>query len=153
MTIETIDFVPEDLSDYPVHTSGDDDFWGPPQFSARVWLENRDRVIRLNVDAVWREPKADFTTFKLRTSRVLYDIRKSKGPMWTFARFDDQYDISTGDVLIPGTGLGLQEVYSSDAGLVSSLRVVGDSYGGWFGGADHPQLEITFNRVRFDVQK
>jgi hypothetical protein len=153
MTVETLNFVPETLSNYPVHTGGDQDFWGPPVFAARIWLEQTNQVVRLNMEAYWREPKPDFTTFKSRTTRILYDIRRAKGPGWVFDKFDDRYDLHVQELTIPGTNKGLQEIYTSNEGLVSSVKVVGDSWGGPFGGPDRPYVEVTFNRVRFDVKK
>lgn len=151
MAIEIIDFVPEMLSNYPVHTGGDQDFWGPPVFSARIWVENVNRVVRLNMEAIWREQKPDFTTFKSRTTRVLYDIRRKKGAGWKFAQFDEAYDLFIDDVTIPGSGGGLQNVYASQEGLINRIQVVGDSWGGPFGGPDHPYIEVVFNRIRFEV--
>jgi hypothetical protein len=152
--IETIDFVPAPLDIWPTRVKGDDDFWGPPLFDIHAWLENRGTYIRLLVEANWREPKPDYTTFTFTRAMNLYDIHRSKGPGWVFDKFDDQYDVTVEPVAIPGSDGGIHRLFgTAEAGLVHSVDAVGDSYGGWFGGADHPYAKVFFNRVRFDVRK
>lgn len=152
MATETIDLVPESIEGEPIHTNGDAEFWGPPVFKARMWLEHRAKVIVLRVEARWEEPKPDFTTFRFNSRMVLFDIRRRKGPDWYFVNFKDQYDLDLGDGrTIPGLDRGLQELYRSNDGLINAVYAEGDSRGGLFGGADHPKLRVTFNRVYFDV--
>jgi hypothetical protein len=152
MATQVLDFVPNPLLIRPTHSGGDDDFWGPPQFSLHAWLANRGTYIQLLVEATWEEPKPDHTTFTYRQTYNLYDILKSKGPGWRFVGFDDQYDFNIDQQTIPDSDGGLKRITGPlPGGLVSTVDAVGDAWGGWFGGADHPYAHVVFNRVRFNV--
>jgi hypothetical protein len=151
MARQEIDIVPSEFVGRPILTNGDADFWGPPNFLARVWLENRSNVVVLNGRYRWEEPKPDFTTFQLDTQQIVFDIRSRLGDGWYFVQFRDQYDLDLAAQQIPGINRGLQTVYESNQGIVSNIRAQGDSYGGWFGGADDPVVDVLFNRVFFTV--
>jgi hypothetical protein len=151
MPNEELDILPQSTGGVPILLRGDADFWGPPTFRFRLWFENRDQVIYMLLRARWEEPKPDFTTFEWNTERVLVDIRSRKGPDWYFVQYRNQYDLDVGEVQIPGINLGLQEVYNQNEGAIQLIRAVGDSYGGWFGGADNPRIEIDFNHIYLTV--
>lgn len=149
MPRQDLDVVPFQIAGRPVLTNGDLEFWGPPNFQARFWLENRAEVIILRAQLRWEEPKADFTTFVLDTERVIFDIRSQVGGDWYFIAFREQYDLSVPPQQIPGLDQGLQRVYQSNQGMVSEIRAEGDSHGGLFGGPDRPRVQVDFNRVYF----
>jgi len=151
MAIEIRDVVPSQFVGSPVLTNGNTDFWGPPDFRARFWLENRSEIVYLHFRLSWEETKPDFTRFGLNSTMALFDIRSQLGPDWYFVQFSETYDLDIGAVQIPGINQGLQEVYNSNAGMVASIRAEGDSWGGIFGGPDNPNVEIDFNRIYFKV--
>jgi hypothetical protein len=149
MTTRVIDFVPLQFKGNGRFLSGGDkDFWGPPDFKARLWLENYNQIIRLRGRMTWEEPKSNWTTFSLDIVRVLFDIRSRLGAGWYFVSFRENYDLDLPMQQIPGSDGNLKPVYESDQGMISSIRASGDSWS--FGpGEDEPKLEINFNRVYF----
>lgn len=151
MAQQEVDVQSVRITGRPILISGDGDFWGPPTFRCRFWLENRDQTIFLHLRARWEEPKPDWTVFEFETERPVADIRGQFGGDWYFVAFRDQYDIDLSAVEIPGIDQGLQQVYQSEEGAIREIRAEGDSYGGWFGGPDRPQLEVEFNRIYFTV--
>lgn len=149
MARQDLDIVPFPLSGTPTLRDGDSDFWGPPNFEARFWLENRAHVIILHAKLRWQESRGNRTAFQLDTERVIFDIRSQVGGDWYFVSFREQYDLWLEPRQIPGIDLGLQSIYQSNQGMIREVRAEGDSYGGIFGGPDRPRVEVDFNRIYF----
>lgn len=162
----TEDYPIEDIEDFeasPAHTIGDEEFGGPPAFEAKIRLiRSRPYILKLWVDATWREQKKDWTTFRINEKSLLRDLTaenelgKDEGKKWRFVDFD-QYNLTIDSQTIPGVDQGLQKIYpnsggSDDSGLVRELWVEGDSHSvGIFSGTDHPKIRIVFNPIKVGI--
>lgn len=152
-----IDVIP-DFENSPGHSSGDEEFGGPPAFDATIRLVRKPSyVLSVLVNATWREQKRDWTTFKIsqpvEIANLVNEFGEDEAKKWNFVNYQ-RYFLRINPVTIPGVDQGLQLIYENQDGsaLVSAVYVEGDSHsGGLLSGTDHPKIRIVFNPIMVGI--
>ena len=138
-------------------SGGDDDFHGNgPEvtFDARMMRRGPKLFIRSNV--IWKETKHDFTTFKAESDEIEVFNVDQRFPEWKIKNVNGN---STFDYTLTDPtwrqilhGHGIHRFWLPGSRLVSSLQIHGDADGGWFGCADSPWIDISFNPVEVVIE-
>jgi hypothetical protein len=126
----------------PDHVQGDKEFWGHGPV-VDIWTElyPLGSKIFLRFSARFQETGGDNTRFEGSDNIEIYDINQQHRGKQLFSILTPRYD----QFQFTDTDTHVNTFFRGATTLINKITIQGDTYGGWFGSADDPWIEITFN--------
>lgn len=127
---------------YPDLVQGDREFWGNGPV-VDVWAEvyPLGSKLFLRYSARFQETGGDNTRFEGSNTVELYDVAQQQPDRQIGSILTPRYD----QFQFTDKDTSVNVFYRGATTLINKLEIQGDEWGGWFGGADHPWVELTFN--------